>query len=121
MHPAPLLAATWAIVLLPLSTASLSAQVTKDSSSKPDPVISPGDPSPFRRLDLPTANRIREGSGAPGPDYWQQRVDYLIRASLDTTGRSVSGHERITYYNRSPDTLRYLWIQLDQNLFTKSS
>ena len=64
---------------------------------------------------------MRTGSGAPGPDYWQQRVDYVIRASLDTAARKIDGRERITYYNHSPDTLRYLWVQLDQNLFTGSS
>jgi len=64
---------------------------------------------------------MRTGSGAPGPEYWQQRVDYLIRASLDTVARRVSGQERISYFNRSPDTLRYLWLQLDQNLFTSGS
>jgi Peptidase family M1 domain len=80
-----------------------------------------GDQSPFRRLDLPTPDRIRTGAGAPGPEYWQQRVDYVIRASLDTVAQTVTGDERITYSNRSPDTLRYLWLQLDQNLFKSSS
>jgi hypothetical protein len=79
------------------------------------------DSSPFRRLELPTPTRIRTAAGAPGPEYWQQRVDYVIRASLDTVAQRVTGVERITYYNRSPDTLRYLWIQLDQNLFKSSS
>ena len=77
--------------------------------------------SPFRPLDWPAPNAIRTGAGAPGRGYWQQRVDYLIRASLDTVAQRVSGEERITYYNRSPDTLRYLWLQLDQNLFRSSS
>jgi len=121
MHPAQLLTAAWATWLLALVPSHLSAQVTKDSSRQTDSIMSSGDVSPFRRLELPTPNRIREGSGRPGPDYWQQRVDYAIRASLDTAARTVGGHERITYYNRSPDTLRYLWFQLDQNLFTKSS
>src|SRR5919112_940010 len=86
-----------------------------------DTLLSGGDESPFRRLELPTANRIRTGAGAPGPEYWQQRVDYVIRASLDTVARTVNGEERITYTNNSPDTLRYLWLQLDQNLFNSSS
>ena len=86
-----------------------------------DSLRSAGDTSPFRRLELPTANTLRNGAGAPGPDYWQQRVDYVIRASLDTVAQRVTGEERITYTNNSPDTLRYLWLQLDQNLFTSSS
>ncbi len=77
--------------------------------------------SPFRRIELPTPNTIRTASGAPGAGYWQQRVDYVIRASLDTVARTVTGEERITYTNNSPDTLRYLWIQLDQNLFNSRS
>ena len=81
----------------------------------------PGDSSPFRRLELPAANSIRTGSGAPGPDYWQQKVDYVIRASLDTVAQKLTGDERITYTNNSPDTLHYLWLQLDQNLFNSKS
>ena len=82
-----------------------------------DPVRGAPDTSAFRRLELPTPNAMRTGSGAPGHEYWQQRVDYVIRASLDTAARSLRGEERITYHNNSPDTLRYLWLQLDQNLF----
>jgi hypothetical protein len=79
------------------------------------------DTSPFRRLELPTPGTIRTGSGEPGRDYWQQRADYVIRATLDTIAKAVSGEEQITYTNNSPDTLRFLWLQLDQNLFTDSS
>jgi hypothetical protein len=86
-----------------------------------DSLRSLGDVSPFRRLELPTPTRFRTASGAPGAGYWQQRVDYVIRAELDTVARTVRGQERITYTNNSPDTLRYLWIQLDQNLFNNSS
>lgn len=73
------------------------------------------DTSPFRPLVLPTPNAYRTGSGMPGPAYWQQRADYDIRASLDTATNTVSGQETIRYTNNSPDTLRYVWLQLDQN------
>jgi hypothetical protein len=79
------------------------------------------DTSAFRRLDLPTPTTLRTGSGAPGPDYWQQRVDYAIRANLDTAARTLHGEERITYHNNSPDTLRYLWLHLEQNRFRSDS
>jgi peptidase M1-like protein len=102
------------------SVAGMAAQSPTPAGPTAD-TLNSGDRSPFRRLDLPTPNRLRSGSGAPGPDYWQQRVDYRIRASLDTVAQKVTGEERISYHNRSPDTLRYLWLQLDQNLFKSSS
>ncbi|HYT62576.1 MAG TPA: hypothetical protein VEL50_01670, partial [Gemmatimonadales bacterium] len=79
------------------------------------------DTSPFRRLALPTPTLVREGSGRPGPRYWQQRVDYTIAVTLDTATHTISGRERIGYTNHSPDTLRYVWLQLDQNLFRDDS
>src|SRR5213078_2821142 len=80
-----------------------------------------GDTSPFRRLALPTPTLLREGSGAPGPQYWQQRADYVIRAALDTAAHTITGHETIRYTNNSPDTLRYLWLQVDQNIYRTDS
>ncbi len=79
------------------------------------------DTSIFRRLDLPTANRLRSGTGAPGPEYWQQRVDYNIAVTLDVQAHKLSGQQTVTYHNNSPDTLRYIWFQLDQNLFRADS
>ena len=79
------------------------------------------DTSPFRRLALSTPTLLREGSGRPGPTYWQQRADYTIAVSLDTATHTIAGRETIRYTNRSPDTLRYLWLQLDQNLFRDDS
>src|SRR5688500_17702795 len=108
-------------ILLSLAATSLAAQEPSGGLRATDSARSSGDTSPFRRLELPTPNTIRTGTGAPGPDYWQQRVDYVIRASLDTVAQRVTGEERITYSNNSPDTLRYLWIQLDQNLFNGTS
>jgi len=77
----------------------------------------------FRQLDeqLPTPNTIRTASGAPGHAYWQQRADYSIRATLDEAKRSITGAETITYHNNSPDTLTYLWVQLDQNIYKPNS
>jgi hypothetical protein len=77
----------------------------------------------FRQLDelLPTPNTIRTASGAPGHAYWQQRADYTIRARLDEPNRAISAAETVTYHNNSPDTLSYLWLQLDQNLFKPGS
>ncbi len=77
----------------------------------------------FEQLEqaLPTPNEYRSGSGAPGPKYWQQKADYAITAELNDNDQSISGSETITYHNNSPDALRYLWIQLDQNNLTKDN
>lgn len=77
----------------------------------------------FRQLDvdLPTPNVYRTASGAPGERYWQQRADYKIRLSLDEVQRRISASETITYTNNSPDSLRYIWLQLDQNRFDNNS
>jgi hypothetical protein len=64
---------------------------------------------------LPTPNEYRTASGAPGPKYWQQRVDYNIKCELDEPNLTLKGSETVTYYNNSPDVLTYLWLQLDEN------
>jgi hypothetical protein len=75
----------------------------------------------INRIDWPGPNAYRSASGEPGPSYWQQRADYHIEATLDTTARRVRGAVRITYTNNSPDTLRFVWLQLDQNLYRRGS
>src|SRR5712675_1319276 len=77
----------------------------------------------FEQLDqvLPTPNEYRTGSGSWGIKYWQQQADYEIAAELNDDNQSISGRETITYSNNSPDALKYLWLQLDQNLFAKEN
>lgn len=72
----------------------------------------------FEQLDnkWPTPNAYRSASGAPGEEYWQQRADYSIDAELKEDTQVLTGKETITYYNNSPETLTFLWLQLDQNI-----
>jgi hypothetical protein len=73
--------------------------------------------SNFRSIEeWPTPNEYRTGSGSPGPKYWQQQIDYVIRTSLDTVRQRVSGSERLTYHNNAPEPLGYIWLQLDQDI-----
>jgi hypothetical protein len=71
--------------------------------------------------ELPTPTSYRTADGSPGPDYWQQKADYKIKAELNDDNQSIKGTEIITYYNNAPQDLSYLWLQLDQNLFDKES
>jgi hypothetical protein len=66
-------------------------------------------------------NEYRSASGYPGPKYWQNRADYNITANLDEQTHNITGTVTITYKNNSPDQLPFLWLQLDQNLFSKQS
>ena len=77
----------------------------------------------FRQLDevLPTANIYRTAGGEPGHAYWQQKVSYDIDVRLVENSRRIEARERIIYTNNSPDTMRFLWLQLDQNRFRKDS
>jgi hypothetical protein len=77
----------------------------------------------FYQIDswLPTPTSQRTASGAPGPSYWQQRADYEIDVTLDDKNQRLSGVAKIDYHNQSPHSLRYVWLQLDQNLFRPDS
>ena len=77
----------------------------------------------FRQLNeaFPSPNLARPATGEPGPTYWQQRADYKIQIKLNEESRSVEGSETITYTNNSPLILKYIWLQLDQNIFAKES
>ena len=66
-------------------------------------------------------NEYRSASGYPGPKYWQNRADYNIVSVLDETNHTLSGTVTISYKNNSPDRLPFLWLQLDQNLFSPDS
>jgi hypothetical protein len=96
-------------------------------AQKPDapaPVYTEQRNDPFYttdRMDWPGPNQYRDASGSPGPAYWQQRADYTIAATLDTAERTITGTVTVRYTNNSPDTLRWVWMQLDQNLFRQGS
>ena len=75
----------------------------------------------WQPIVLPTPTSSHQANGAPGKGYWQQKVDYSIKATLDTAARTLSGSLTIRYTNNSPDTLPTLWMQLDQNLFKPGS
>ena len=77
--------------------------------------------SPFRPLELPGPNIFRAGSGRPGAGYWQQAVDYRIEAVLDPAQNELRARADVSYHNRSPDPLPYLWLHLEQNMCAPGS
>jgi hypothetical protein len=80
-----------------------------------------GDTSIFAPLNLPPGNTYRSGSGAPGPKYYQQRADYDLHGTLDTAAKALKGEMTLRYTNNSPDTLHFIWFQVEQNAFKAGS
>ncbi|HSH44371.1 MAG TPA: M1 family metallopeptidase [Longimicrobiales bacterium] len=116
----------------------LLALVTAACSSAPEPVRAPApaEPSVQRVLPdrplpqpvLPPAgyqqairNGTRTETGAPGPSYWQQRVDYTIEARVDPEAKLLTGSETIRYENASPDDLPVLVLNLIQNFHAEGA
>ncbi len=104
----------WALSLP--SFAQTAPSSTSAPGSKYDPLAL------FHPLfNMQPGNDYRTGSGAPGPRYWQNRSDYQINVALDDQQNTITGDVTITYKNNSPETLSYLWLQLDQNAFSDTS
>ncbi len=103
-----------------ISTTLILALCTTAVFSQDKPVYDPQQVFDPGFLNTP-GNEYRSGSGAPGPMYWQNKSDYNIDCTLDTINDAISGTVTITYTNNSPDNLDYLWLQLDQNMFTTKS
>jgi hypothetical protein len=70
---------------------------------------------------LATPNMYRTASGAPGPEYYQQKADYKIDIELDDKNTKLYGQETVTYTNNAKESLDYLWMQLDQNQQSRNS
>jgi len=99
-----------------LLAANASAQTSDSSKYDHNDVFGP--------ITWPvTSGDTRSASGKPGPNYWQNHVNYLIHASLNESPQdtTITGDVAIDYTNNSPDSLDYLWLQLDQNLFKPDS
>lgn len=101
----------------------------KAQAQAPTPPSQP-DSIKYNHLDLfgpitwPTpGSELRSPGGYPGAQYWQNRADYQIKATLAElpTDTTVTGEVSILYTNNSPDKLDYLWLQMDQNLFKPGS
>ncbi len=66
-------------------------------------------------------NEFRSAGGSPGPKYWQNHAGYKIACTLDTVSKTVTGRSEMTYTNNSPDNLKFLWLQMDQNIYRQDS
>ncbi|MES2525177.1 MAG: M1 family metallopeptidase [Gemmatimonadota bacterium] len=114
----PILVGAACAISLAVAPVAGGAQQAGGGAGRP---LSVGDTSIFAPFMFPAANELRAGSGAPGVRYWQNRADYTIAATLDTAATTVSASMTLRYTNNSPDTLRYIWLQTEQNAFRANS
>ncbi|MEO6843881.1 MAG: M1 family metallopeptidase, partial [Ginsengibacter sp.] len=68
-----------------------------------------------------SVNEYRAADGQPGPKYWTNKASYKIDATLDDVKDAITGSVTIYYTNNSPQSLPFLWLYLDQNLFKLNS
>jgi hypothetical protein len=106
----------------PLAAQASGTGVQRQTNPAPAvDVTGVGDTSMFAPLNLPPGNSYRSGSGMAGPRYFQQRADYDLHATLDTAAKALRGEMTLRYTNHSPDTLRFIWFQTEQNAFKAGS
>lgn len=109
------------VFMIGCGTSTTSTRTTLKSDVSVEDLEYAAQVSKFAPLDLPDATDLRTGSGTPGKDYWKQRADYVMAASLDADTREIIGQATITYTNNSPDPLDYIWLHLEQNIFRENS
>jgi hypothetical protein len=55
--------------------------------------------------------------GQDSSAYWQQKVSYRIEVALDDKEHGLRGNTQMTYVNKSPDTLSFIWMHLWPNAY----
>ena len=110
------------IILLLVVAAAAQAQRRRHNSTN-DTISSGYQPSELFSPSFYSekGNEFHSPNGAPGAKYWQNHVNYVLNATIDTTAKTLTATEKITYINNSPDVLPYLWLQLDQNTYKKTA
>jgi hypothetical protein len=70
---------------------------------------------PYRSADNPYYWKNRK----PFDGYWQQDVEYKIKANIDETTDIIDATQTLTYHNNSPHDLPYVYFHLYQNMTLK--
>ncbi|MCH7412913.1 M1 family metallopeptidase [Belliella sp. R4-6] len=98
------------LLLVLTGVTNLEAQQVKDNKD-----------AAFTEFGYRQGTAYRSATGKPGPNYWQNKSDYVINVELDEENHSVKGSWTITYTNNSPEVLDFIWLFLEQNRFTEES
>ncbi|HZO20113.1 MAG TPA: M1 family metallopeptidase [Gemmatimonadaceae bacterium] len=113
-------------VVLALAIATASCATAKPPVQQPttssEAPAAPTRPRPypvFETADFARAveRGTRTRTGRPGPSYWQQFATYRLEAEYEPATKRLRGRGTLRYENRSPDTLRNVFLHLHPNLF----
>jgi hypothetical protein len=108
-------------LIVQLSVMLLALATRAPGQQQAVPALQPLMLYPPPALQQAMAKGMRAANGAPGPRYWQNGANYDIKVEVTLPDSLLRGDETITYFNRSPDTLRNLYLHLYQNLFARGA
>lgn len=63
----------------------------------------------------------RSMDGRPGPNYWQNTVDYEIEVEVFPAEKRLAGSENVTFHNNSPDPINRILVRLYHDLFREAN
>jgi len=72
----------------------------------------------YKPLNINNAysKNTRSNDGKPGIKYWQNKSDYFIKVSVEPKTRTITGTEKIIYFNNSPNSLTDIYLRLYPNI-----
>ena len=113
-----LLIATLIVSTLTSAQDSLLTSVTDTIISFKKEIYNPlAPPNTYQNTDNPNYWKNK----MPNKAYWQQDVDYTIKANIDEETDIITATEQLTYTNNSPDELDVVYFHLYQNAFQPES
>ena len=112
-----LLIATLILSTLTFAQDSLLHSVTDTVSLKQERYNPLAPPNTYQNIDNPNYWKNK----MPNKAYWQQDVDYTIKANIDEETDIITATEQLTYTNNSPDELDVVYFHLYQNAFQPDS
>ena len=66
-------------------------------------------------------NGTRSYDGKPGPNYWQNLVDYQIEVEVNPAEKKLTGSETVTFHNNSPELLSEVVVRLYHDVFREAN
>ncbi len=111
------------VIMVGAAAPQIAAQATNAADGEglvvDYPVFNPVQPPSGYVAALEAGTRTADGR--PGPDYWQQWVDYDIDVKIEPETALLTASERITIRNDTPHERASIVLHLYQNVFAEGS